>query len=266
MRESLSSDAKPKEDEKKQDDEPVFEPFRDLYKQRFLWYYGSYLHSIEQESKKVEVEEPFVNMPFETPDNGMNGSFNYPHLLKRLHVIKEAMDDEIRRCSLLSQQQIVRDSAVFSNLKRQHEQVVAGLKSKNDYTLVVDLAQENDPFVWDLTYFGKPMSNLDGGMLKLRIVLSDKFPEEQPRVFVDTPLFHLRVSPQTKILCYFPKKTEDMASHIDAIIHALQDENPSYDPRAVVNLEAASLFWGSPDERKTYNQNLRRSVQRSMEE
>lgn len=252
-------------DDSKQYQQP-FDPFRDLYKRRFLWYYESYLRCVEDESKKVQADESFVQMPFESPHNTMDGSFNYPGLSKRLQTIKGAIEDEIASCSLLADKPVVRDSAVYANLKRQHEQVVEGLKSKSDYTLVVELAREDNPFVWNLTYFGKPMSNLDGGMLKLRIVLSDKFPQEQPFVFVDTPLFHVRVSKQTKILCYLPRKCEDMASHLEGIIHALQEEQPAYDPRTIVNIEAASLMWGSSDDRKKYNQNLRRTVQRSMEE
>src|SRR5262245_48254434 len=44
-----------------------FEPFKDLCKRRFLWYYESYLASIEQELKKHKDGERFEKMPFEGP-------------------------------------------------------------------------------------------------------------------------------------------------------------------------------------------------------
>jgi len=45
----------------------------------------------------------------------------------------------------------------------------------------------------------------------------------------------------------------------------LEEESPPYDPRTLVNPEAAKLFWGSKDDKKIYNRKLRRAVQQSME-
>jgi len=60
-------------------------------------------------------------------------------------------------------------------------------------------------------------------------------------------------------------RKEDMRSHIEAIIKAVEEESPAYDPRTLVNLEAAKLYWGTSEERKVYDRRLRRTVQDSAE-
>ena len=112
--------------------------------------------------------------------------------------------------------------------------------------------------------YGKPMTNLDGGIFKIRMIFNLGFPREQPRVTVETPLFHRRIT-EDGVLCYFPQKSEEVSSHLEAIIKAIEDENPRYDPRAVVNQEASKLFWGSAEQKKIYNRRLRRSAQESAE-
>lgn len=246
---------------------PRFEPFCDLYKRRFLWYYSSYEQGARQAAASVRDGQRFKQMPFEIERNTMSGSFHYSSLLQRLARINDAIMDETARWREESVAAAAAESRTYVNLRRQHEQIVEDLRMRQAFT--VDLALEDDnPFVWTLTYFGKPMTHLDGGIFHLRIALSPRFPDEQPRVFVLTPgLFHHRISPRG-VLCYFPradKAAEDMRAHVDAILHALEDEEPPFDPRATVNPEAARLFWGSPDERRQYNRALRRSVQRTSD-
>jgi ubiquitin-conjugating enzyme E2 Z len=101
-------------------------------------------------------------------------------------------------------------------------------------------------------------------MFRIMIYLSPKFPDVLPRVKFETPIFHHRVS-KTGVLCYDATRKDDMRSHIAAIIEAIEEESPAYDPRTLVNPEAARLFWGSADDKKIYNRRLRRSVQESAE-
>jgi len=77
-------------------------------------------------------------------------------------------------------------------------------------------------------------------------------------------MYHHRVSKEG-VLCYFPKRTADMKSHIQAIVEALEDIDPPYDPRTLVHPEASKLLWGTVEEKKQYNRQLRRAVQRSAE-
>ncbi|KAI9811422.1 MAG: hypothetical protein M1832_000891 [Thelocarpon impressellum] len=242
---------------------PLFEPFKDLFKRRFLWYYDSYMLAIATNKAKVKDDQPFCKMPFECTSNGMDGKFRYSELERRLAFIRQRLDGETKSWAAEGLAATKKESGIAANLQRQFEQIVEAYKRDDSVTLDIGLVDKN-PFVWLLTYFGRPMTNLDGGLFKIRIAFSPRFPEEQPRVQFETPLFHHRIS-TSGVVCYFPRRAEDVKAHIEAIIEALEDESPPYDPRTTVNPEAAKLYWGSADDKKNYNRRLRRAVQRSTE-
>uniref|UniRef100_A0A8H7TQV5 Ubiquitin-conjugating enzyme E2 Z n=1 Tax=Bionectria ochroleuca TaxID=29856 RepID=A0A8H7TQV5_BIOOC len=244
-----------------------FEPFKDLCKRRFLWYYESYLDSAKKGSTLVRPKQLFASTPFESKGNNiMDGSFDYPDLERRLNNIKKALDEETESWAREGLESTAEETTVSVNLKHQFEQVVATLKG-GDMPHNVSL-EDGNPFVWILTYFGRPMTHFDSGLLRIRINFSPRFPEEQPRVKFETRIFHHLVAPDGTI-CYSPKpnKKEDVMSHVEAIISALEEDEPAYDPRKIVNLEANKLFWnGEKDGKKLYHRRLRRSVQDSTEE
>ena len=194
----------------------------------------------------------------------MSGKFNYPELKRRLILIRKVLDQETARWAAEGMVMVKRDTTMASSLHRQFEQLVELYKKNDMVTLDIDLVFPNNPFVWLLTYFGRPMTHLDGGMFRIRMSISPRFPEEQPRVTFETQLFHHRVAVDGT-LCYFAKRADDLQSHVDAIIDAIEEEYPPYDPRTLVNPEASKLFWGTEADKKLYNRQLRRSVQRSME-
>ena len=248
------------------DDSAVpWEPFRDLYKRRFLWYYDSYLESIRKAKEEVKDGQAFTRMPFEGSSNSMEGKFNYTELERRLRQIKAALDEETTRWAQEGATAKVKDSTVGINLARQFDQIKESFK-RSDLPHSVEL-EDGNPFVWYLTYFGRPMTNLDGGLFRIKINFSPRFPEEQPRVKFETRIFHHRIAADGTP-CYFPNlsRREDVKQHVEAIIEALEEEMPPYDPRTLVHPEAHKLFWGGPDDRKTYTRRLRRSVQQSMED
>ncbi|EWY94489.1 hypothetical protein FOYG_07195 [Fusarium oxysporum NRRL 32931] len=244
-----------------------FEPFRDLCKRRFLWYYESYLAAIEKGKSETKPNQPFARMPFESPgNNSMDGKFNYPELGSRLQAIKAAIDAEPEKWAVEGLEAKKKETTVAVNLQHQFEQVVEVFK-RSDMPHDVFLENEN-PFVWVITYFGRPMTNLDGGLLRIKMNFSVRFPEEQPRVKFETKIFHHHIAADGTA-CYTPNpmKREDVRSHIDAIFAILEDDEPAYDPRKIVNPEATKMYWGgSPDDKKKYNRRLRRSVQQSMED
>ncbi|KXJ95779.1 ubiquitin-conjugating enzyme/RWD-like protein [Microdochium bolleyi] len=242
-----------------------WDPFRDLIKQRFLWHYESYLEAI----KNARVESPdktqFVRMPFEAGSNSMEGEFNYSSLETRLRAIKAALDDEVLLWANEGKELKNLESTVGINLARQFEQIQESFK-QSGIPRNVEL-EDGNPFVWILTFFGRPMTNLDGGMFRVRLTFSPRFPEEQPRVRYETKIFHHRVG-KDGTPCYFPNSSrrEDVRQHIDAIVDALEEESPPYDPRTLVHMEAHKLYWGDAADRKVYSRKLRRSVQDSMDE
>jgi len=240
-----------------------FEPFKDLFKRRFLWYYDSYLNTIETFSKKHRDGDKFQKMEFEHGGNTMDGSYQYSDLKRRLNLIHHTLHQETERWGEEGLNAKRREIGVAANLQRQYEQIVEAHKNKA-FTLDLELVDGN-PFLWQITYFGKPMTHLDGGMFKIRIYLSPRFPDEQPRVKVVTAIYHHRVA-KDGTLCYFPKKVEEMKCHIDSIVESLEDDSPPYDPRTTVHPEAAKLYWGSADDKKKYHRQLRRSVERSMDD
>lgn len=249
------------------DDEVVvpFEPFKDLCKRRFLWYYQSYLTAVQQGILETQNNQEFALMPFESGNNGMTGRFNYPDLERRLHRIKAALDLELKTWAEEGLAETFRESTVAVNLQHQFDQSVASFKRSD---LPHDLSLENrNPFVWVITYFGRPMTSLDGGLLRIKMHFSPRFPEEQPRVRLASKIFHHHVAPDGTF-CYSPRpaKAEDVKAHIEAIICNLEEEEPAYDPRRIVNPEASKLYWSTNrDEKKQYNRRLRRSVQESVE-
>ena len=246
-----------------EDIESTFEPFHDLMKRRFLWYYDSYLLTIAEAEKGVKVQEEFKRMPFEGSGNVMSGKFNYPELRRRLQQIRRRLDKETNDWAIQGLAAMKKETSLASNLQRKVEQILESYKNNHTVSLDIELEDRN-PFVWNLTIFGRPMTHLDGGMFRIKICISPRFPDEQPRVIFQTRMFHHRIA-KDGVMCYFPTKPEDMKSHISAIIEALEEESPPYDPRTMVNPEAAKLFWGSAEDKRNYNRQLRRSVQRSME-
>ncbi|KAK8186435.1 ubiquitin-conjugating enzyme/RWD-like protein [Phyllosticta citribraziliensis] len=243
--------------------EEAFEPFQDLCKRRFLWYYDSYIESINKRKDKYKEGAKFEKMPFEGPGNEMIGTFQYEKLLQRLQVIREAVEKETQGWVKEGADATSRELSIANNLQRQYEQVLEHFKRHDSMHLDLELVDKN-PFVWQFVFFGPPMSNLDGGMFRITVYISPRFPDVQPRVKVETPLFHQRVS-KDGVLCYVAKRPDDLRSHIEAVIEAIQEEHPAYDPRTLVNPEASRLFWGSPEDKKLYNRKLRRSVQDSAE-
>jgi len=241
----------------------AFEPFKDLLKRRFLWYYDAYLLAISKAKKDVVDGQNFTRMPFEASQNGMDGKFNYTELERRIKSIKETLDEESDIWADEGLIAVKNELGIANNLQRQFEQVVESYKRDQNVTLNIELV-DNNPFVWIITYFGRPMTFLDGGLFRIKMNFSTKFPEEHPRAKFLTPMFHHRIAADGTP-CYRPKRAEDAKSHIEAIIEALEEEQPPYDPRTMVNPEATKLYWGSADDKKMYNRKLRRSVQRSTE-
>jgi len=258
---SDSDDASESEEESRE--KLRWEPFNDWQKRRFLWYYEAYLKTIETHAPKHKEGEKFETMPFEGGSNSMDGTFQYGQLGKRVLRVREVVNQETEdwaKEGMLAKQ---RDSSKAYSMQSQFN--VVKHTQKNGGIMNIDLELEDgNPFVWIMTYFGKPESNLDGGVFKIKISTSVKFPEEQPRVKVVTPIYHHKVS-KDGVLCYNANKPEEMKNHIQMIVFALEEESPPYDPRTIVNPEAAKMFFGSAEDKKKYNRSQRRTAQDSLE-
>ena len=244
-------------------DDVAFEPFQDKCKIRFLWYYDSYLQTVIEGGKKYKDNTKFEKMPFEGGGNIMEGSFNYTDLQNRLAKVKKELEKETESWAEQGKVALQKEQSIATNVQRQYEQCKEAFKMKDAVMVDIEQVDEN-PFVWDITLYGRAMTNLDGGVFKIRMHISPRFPTEQPRVKVLTPLFHHRVSKDGQ-LCYLINNSDNLCAHVEATIAAIDDDNPAFDPRTRVHPEAASLLWGKPDQRKQYTRRLRRSVQDSTD-
>ena len=249
-------------------DTAQWDPFADLLKRRFLWYHDSYLDRMATHSQEQCDTTAFTRMQFEYPPNTMEGSFDYANLRSRFARVHQALEDERQGWAVEGAEQVDKGTQLATQLAFQFKQLQYQWNETQYVSsrLELSLPDPKNPFTWSLTFFGKPMTNLDGGIFNLTLSIPPTFPQDaQPRVKVDTPIFHHRVSSSTGILCYFPEREDEIASHLVAIVAAIEDDEPKYDPRAVVNPEAFALYWGGADKRKIYSRKLRRSAQDSSE-
>lgn len=261
---SGDEDEEPSDEKAEAEPKLKFEPFRDLYKRRFLWYYETYMSTIEEHTPKHKDSSDFTKMPFEGGGNSMDGKFRYGDLGRRLVRVKQVINEETKKWAVEGLTLKARESSKAAGVQRQFEQIGDYLRQKQCHNLSVEL-EDNNPYVWLMTYFGKPMTLLDGGIFKIRMSISPRFPDQQPRVKVETPIYHHRVS-KDGVMCYFPKKPDELRNHVESIVGALEEDSPPYDPRTIVRPEASKLLWGSDSDKKRYYRQLRRSAQQSCEE
>jgi ubiquitin-conjugating enzyme E2 Z len=243
-----------------------WDPLTDLMKRRFLWYYDSYLKAIETHRGDQPEGKAFVRMPFEFPPNSMDGAFDYTALERRVKRILKALEDECESWKREGAVQVEQGTQLATQLAFQFKQFQYRW-NETSYAgsrMELSLDEPSNPFCWHLTFFGEPMTNLDGGIFNLSLFIPPNFPDIQPRVKFETPIFHHRVSTAGH-LCYFPQKPDEISSHLEGIVKAIEDEDATFDPRSVVNPEAFALKWGGDDNKKVYNRKLRRSAQESCE-
>ena len=141
----------------------VFEPFKDLCKRRFLWYYDTYLASVKVESGKVTEGAQFIKMPFEHAGNSMEGKFLYSELERRLKFVKERLDHETASWAAEGLILQGKESGVAANLQRQFEQTVEHYKKQDSVTIDIELV-DNNPFLWRvvrLILLPRMMTNAD---------------------------------------------------------------------------------------------------------
>ncbi|KAM3419260.1 hypothetical protein BST61_g5198 [Cercospora zeina] len=241
-----------------------WDPFADLIKRRFLWYYDTYTRAIDMFSGAQRDGAAFKRMEFEYPPNSMEGHFGYKNLKGRMETILARLDEEAQSWEQQGAQQVVNATQLATQLAFQFKQL-QDKWNKGSYAgchMEISLPNPKNPFLWHLTLFGEPMTNLDGGIFNMDLFVPPDFPVTQPRVKLTTPIFHHRVSTNGH-LCYFAPREDEIGSHLDAIVAAIEDKDSSFDPRATVNPESFDLRWGKEDERKLYNRKLRRSAQES---
>lgn len=239
---------------------PAYTKFDEFYKRRLLWYLEHYQIAVEKgiNDEGRRLGDPFISMPFEGAGNIMSGEWNYLNLKARLSKLRDKVLEETHQWPTEGMALVKADAGIAVKLAGQHEQIAAEMK---DHPQVVDVSLvDKNPFLWQLTYVGRTESKLEGGIVKIKIYISPRHPEEQPRVFVESPIYHIRVS-KLGVLMYLPSHDEDIRHHIDGIVSSLDDDNPPFNPLMTVHPEATALCWGSELERRLYRRKLRSSLE-----
>jgi ubiquitin-conjugating enzyme E2 Z len=239
----------------------------DYMKQRFIWYLEQYKQTIEEQSQHISIQKrdkvEFPLTRFESGGNEMRGHWDYQDLRKRLNTLETRLMEETFLWPAEGVDLVAKDAGIAVNLRGQHGQIVPQIHRITESMAELEMVNDN-PFLWRLTYFGRPMTRFDGGVLRIKIYISPRHPVEQPRVFFETPIFHIRVSPKGALI-YLPARAEEMSRHIEGIITTLEDESPPYNPLMTVNPEATRLYWGSKEEQRLYNRKLRASISEATE-
>lgn len=239
--------------------------FDDFCKKRFLCYLDLYKQAVEDGVVKEAARhhQPFEMMQFESPSNQMAGTWDYADLQHRLKILEDKIMEETHNWPKDGQKLVKDEAPIATKLQGQYEQAVAELGRRNG--AMVDLRLEEDnPFLWNMTYFGSPATLFDGGVVTVKVYISPRHPSEQPRVFLASPLFHVSVS-SNGALIYLPTQADEMWRHLEGIIASLEEAFPPYNPLMAVNTEAAKLCWGSKDDQKQYSRKLRRSIEATVE-
>ena len=129
-----------------------WDPFKDLLKRRFLWYYDSYVSSIQEASSKQRDGSQFEKTRFEGGGNSMSGTYCYTQLLTRLHRIREVLSDERKIWTQQGVKQVADNTGLATQLAFQFNQLEHKYNKTtyNGSRLELSLPDKKNPFAWHL--------------------------------------------------------------------------------------------------------------------
>ena len=144
-------------------DQSQWDPFADLLKRRFLWYYDAYIRSIDTFGEAQPDGTAFKRMEFEYPPNSMEGHFGYKSLKTRMAAILARLDQEAQSWERLGAQQVMSATQLATQLAFQFKQLQSKWNdgSYSGSRMEISLPNSKNPFVWNMTLFGEPMTNLE---------------------------------------------------------------------------------------------------------
>lgn len=137
-----------------------WDPFADLTKRRFLWYYDAYLHAIDKFKGEQRDGTAFTRMEFEYPPNSMEGHFGYQGLRTRIEAIYKKLEEEKSMWEQQGAVQVEEGTQLATQLAFQFTQQQR-IWSEDQYSgsrIELSLPNKRNPFVWDITLFGEPMT------------------------------------------------------------------------------------------------------------
>ncbi|KAJ1503414.1 hypothetical protein HMI56_002162, partial [Coelomomyces lativittatus] len=235
-------------------------PFKETCKYLFGCYYFRYLDIIETESKNVEPNEMFQEMPFEYFCNTMYGKYSYPELKSRLQSLYAAYIGETESWVTQSLSWTDTEHTAYTLLMEKYEEIQSNKYLDGSMVIVL---HDSNPFVWHLTTFGQPATPYEEGIFHIQIVFHHTFPESRPRIKFITPFFHPNVS-NDGIIYYGVSPSEDVKMYLDAVLF-LFTKNPESHPATHLNKTASELYFGSPEKKREYSLQARKCAANSLE-
>jgi ubiquitin-conjugating enzyme E2 Z len=266
-----NADTTTEEKDSQEDNVSLETQLLELCRQRFHWYYDFYLEAITRESALHKDGEIFEKAEWEVSDtNWMAGSFQYSTLRHLLKTTKHALDAQVDTWVTegLTATQMEKPIAVHAIADFKDAESLMALVRPGQVEL--EMRDGQNPFVWHLIIYSQADGPLEGAVIVVRIVISQRFPLEQPHVTVETPLFHHRISSERNLAYVVKGDSTRLADHVSSIVTAIVEPCAGLEQRICANPEASKLIWGcevlgiKPD-MKAYRSKVRKSAERTFE-
>jgi ubiquitin-conjugating enzyme E2 Z len=217
----------------------------------------------------------FPSMPFETPSNGIHGSYGWSSIKSRLDLVSAQLAAEVETWRKTGEEQTTmqaehHDASVSScihYLRQQDERIKSEVP---DGASIGPIA--GNACVWEATIFGPSETLWESGIFAVEVVFPPDFPDSPPFVRFTTRMFHPHISPSG--VPYLPSLllwhcSEPKERTVGALLRRLVDllkSEPSPEPATHLNVEAAALLFSRDEaERKEYRKRVTRAVQRSVD-
>jgi ubiquitin-conjugating enzyme E2 A len=125
---------------------------------------------------------------------------------------------------------------------------------QNDPPAGINASPHSDNILlWNAIIFGPENTVWDGGIFKLRMEFTEKFPHEAPKVIFLTPMFHPNIYANGNICLDILQNNWSSAYDASNILISIQSLLADPNPNSPANSEAAKLY---VEDRREYNRRV----------
>jgi len=125
---------------------------------------------------------------------------------------------------------------------------------QNDPPAGINASPHSDNILlWNAIIFGPENTVWDGGIFKLRMEFTEKFPHEAPKVIFLTPMFHPNIYANGNICLDILQNNWSSAYDASNILISIQSLLADPNPNSPANSEAAKLY---VEDRREYNRKV----------
>eukprot|EP00027_Filamoeba_sp_ATCC50430_P008041 CAMPEP_0168549136 /NCGR_PEP_ID=MMETSP0413-20121227/4940_1 /TAXON_ID=136452 /ORGANISM="Filamoeba nolandi, Strain NC-AS-23-1" /LENGTH=425 /DNA_ID=CAMNT_0008579499 /DNA_START=59 /DNA_END=1336 /DNA_ORIENTATION=+ len=235
--------------------------FSDIIKHQFLLHYDSYVSRAQQELEKDGTQ--FPSMPFEYPENGAFGKFNYASIVQRLQDIKGRLDQETQQWKQMGHDWTKAETGFkYFRLLEEHDKIKKG-QAKLDGVSTAPISDDN-LFCWNATIFGPEGSLWEGGIYNVEIVFNDS--DAPPRVKFLSEMWHPHITKEGTPFFITPPGSKQPVTSVIQALQKILSSQPSSSDSTWVNKEAALQFFSKKEEDvKEFKKRVQRCVRKSVD-